>query len=378
MRSKKFKQKISRLLLILLTIFILFGTAMATDYGVILLDRTGSMTVERADGNSRFHAARHRAVFRAVQYVGLGYELAVVTFNNIDGFIVVQDFSSNTTDLITAINTVPDAIVGPATPLADAMCYSTQMLLDQPDGEELVLMTLTDGEHNARYDPPGGAVCDHCEVYPDIWYWDCDPDDQDTYPCTDWQDCLIIVWAMNTVHIIDYFGEPVVKSGDLSARTELMELEDGHSSRQGGDYRLLEFLADFSEGEILVVNDSLMPDADGDSIEDVLDNCPNVYNPNQEDLDTNGVGDACQCDCWPGNANNDGTINIFDITYIISYLYLGGPEPQPYELCSADPNCDCICNIFDVTHLITALYLDGPPPCSCEEWLSSCGPPIRD
>jgi hypothetical protein len=35
-------------------------------------------------------------------------------------------------------------------------------------------------------------------------------------------------------------------------------------------------------------------DSDGDNIPDSLDNCPDVYNPIQEDSDGNGTGDACE------------------------------------------------------------------------------------
>ena len=84
-----------------------------------------------------------------------------------------------------------------------------------------------------------------------------------------------------------------------------------------------------------------------------------------------------QCDCEPGNANADEPINIFDITYLISYLYLSGPAPTPYELCNGDPNNDCTCNIFDITYLISFLYLSGPPPCTCVEWLAACGLLLR-
>lgn len=34
-------------------------------------------------------------------------------------------------------------------------------------------------------------------------------------------------------------------------------------------------------------------DSDGDGIPDGLDNCPNTYNPNQQDSNNNGIGDAC-------------------------------------------------------------------------------------
>ena len=61
-----------------------------------------------------------------------------------------------------------------------------------------------------------------------------------------------------------------------------------------------------------------------------------------------------------GDVNADGTVNIFDITYLISYLYISGPEPMPLD--AADVNNDYTVNIFDITYLITYLYLDGPEP----------------
>jgi len=61
-----------------------------------------------------------------------------------------------------------------------------------------------------------------------------------------------------------------------------------------------------------------------------------------------------------GNVNNDIYVNIFDITYLISYLYLEGDPPIP--LFAGDVNGDDIVNIFDITYLISYLYLDGPDP----------------
>lgn len=81
-----------------------------------------------------------------------------------------------------------------------------------------------------------------------------------------------------------------------------------------------------------------------------------------------------ECNCEPGDANADETVNLLDITYLISYLYKGGAAPIPYEVCSGDPNCDCTVNLLDITYLISYLYKDGAPPCTCEEWVSGCGP----
>jgi len=63
---------------------------------------------------------------------------------------------------------------------------------------------------------------------------------------------------------------------------------------------------------------------------------------------------ALPFDC--GDVNGDMTVNIFDITYLIAYLYLEGPAPDPLK--TADVNGDCTINIFDITHLICYLYLD--------------------
>ena len=40
-------------------------------------------------------------------------------------------------------------------------------------------------------------------------------------------------------------------------------------------------------------------DSDEDGINDDLDNCPNEYNPNQEDNDQNGLGDICDSNTEP-------------------------------------------------------------------------------
>lgn len=40
----------------------------------------------------------------------------------------------------------------------------------------------------------------------------------------------------------------------------------------------------------------ILTDTDNDSIEDTLDNCPNTFNPNQEDADNDGIGNLCDSD----------------------------------------------------------------------------------
>ena len=61
-----------------------------------------------------------------------------------------------------------------------------------------------------------------------------------------------------------------------------------------------------------------------------------------------------------GDVNNNRLINIQDVTYLIKFLYQGGPPPPVPRL--ANCNGDSITNIKDVTYLILFLYKGGPAP----------------
>jgi hypothetical protein len=62
-----------------------------------------------------------------------------------------------------------------------------------------------------------------------------------------------------------------------------------------------------------------------------------------------------------GDANGDGVINSVDVVYLINYLFIVGPEPQPWE--AGDVDCNGIVNVSDVVYLINYLFIGGPPPC---------------
>lgn len=68
-------------------------------------------------------------------------------------------------------------------------------------------------------------------------------------------------------------------------------------------------------------------DSDGDGLADAalptntcpVDNCPGVYNPDQLDHNSNGIGDACECppDVAPVGIH-DGLVNIDDLVVVIT------------------------------------------------------------
>jgi len=61
-----------------------------------------------------------------------------------------------------------------------------------------------------------------------------------------------------------------------------------------------------------------------------------------------------------GDANGDGVINVSDVVYLINYLFISGPAPNPLE--AGDCNCDGNVNASDVVYLINYLFISGPPP----------------
>ncbi len=67
----------------------------------------------------------------------------------------------------------------------------------------------------------------------------------------------------------------------------------------------------------------------------------------------------------PGDFNGDGTINISDCVYGISYVF--GPFDDPVPC--GDANGSCFTNISDVVYLINYLFSGGPEPeAGCVFW----------
>jgi hypothetical protein len=70
------------------------------------------------------------------------------------------------------------------------------------------------------------------------------------------------------------------------------------------------------------------------------------------------VGHTQRVECYCGDVDVSGNVDISDITVLIAYLYLGGPPPTPLEAGEIDSEEGI--DISDLTVLIAYLYLSGP------------------
>ena len=88
------------------------------------------------------------------------------------------------------------------------------------------------------------------------------------------------------------------------------------------------------------------------------------------DIDDNGDGtvdrtvnpDSLSHNYLCGDASADVSVDISDAVYLISYIFAGGPAPQP--LLAGDTNCDSSVDISDAVYLIQYIFADGPAPCA--------------
>jgi hypothetical protein len=61
-----------------------------------------------------------------------------------------------------------------------------------------------------------------------------------------------------------------------------------------------------------------------------------------------------------GDANGDGDVNVGDASFIISFVFRGGPAPDPME--SGHANGDDDLNIGDAVYIINYIFKSGGPP----------------
>ena len=89
------------------------------------------------------------------------------------------------------------------------------------------------------------------------------------------------------------------------------------------------------------------------------------------DLEMVTVDFGSPCDWLVGDANDDGSHNITDAVYLITYIFAAGPAPTPHAVGSGDSDCNGTVNITDAVRIVSYVFGGGPLPgadCSCEDY----------
>ena len=85
-------------------------------------------------------------------------------------------------------------------------------------------------------------------------------------------------------------------------------------------------------------------DSDGDGIENAIDNCPNISNPDQNDLDNDDIGDVCDNDIDGDQLNNEIDLDDDNDGMSDAWETLYGFNPY-FDDSSEDPDMDAFTNL---------------------------------
>jgi hypothetical protein len=132
----------------------------------------------------------------------------------------------------------------------------------------------------------------------------------------------------------------------------------------------------------LVIHQCAVYDSDEDGIANANDNCPNNYNPNQEDTyppGGNGIGDACDCEC---DFDCSGGVEASDVTvFLLDFGRSTFSNPcTNADPCNGDVNCDVNVDAFDVGMFLEdfgrSQFNNPCPACEVGNWCLYEGDPF--
>ena len=141
-----------------------------------------------------------------------------------------------------------------------------------------------------------------------------------------------------------------------------------HNAVIGGDGQVIFSESGFNQNTMIAMIEegleNLILDVDEDGVLDSDDNCIDIANPNQADIDFDGAGDACDpCDNQNvytfGNINGTidqeglAIVDIFDVMELVDILLSDDHESCGSEI--ADMNSDGNQNVVDIIFLVQML-----------------------
>ena len=141
-----------------------------------------------------------------------------------------------------------------------------------------------------------------------------------------------------------------------------------HNAVIGGDGQVIFSESGFNQNTMIAMIEegleNLILDVDEDGVLDSDDNCIDIANPNQADIDFDGAGDACDpCDNQNvytfGNINGTidqeglAIVDIFDVMELVDILLNDNQESCGSEI--ADLNSDGNQNVVDIIFLVQML-----------------------
>ena len=141
-----------------------------------------------------------------------------------------------------------------------------------------------------------------------------------------------------------------------------------HNAVIGGDGQVIFSESGFNQNTMIAMIEegleNLILDVDEDGVLDSDDNCIDIANPNQADIDFDGAGDACDpCDNQNvytfGNINGTidqeglAIVDIFDVMELVDILLSDDQESCGSEI--ADLNSDGNQNVVDIIFLVQML-----------------------
>jgi len=94
-------------------------------------------------------------------------------------------------------------------------------------------------------------------------------------------------------------------------------------------------------------------------------NCPVIdYVPfSDSSFKFNDTIGCCNHDGIRGDVNYDMGLNVADVSWLVDYLFFGGPVPPCPE--EGDVDGSGVINVADLTYLVDYIFLSSPAPPPC-------------